>query len=374
MSRIKIAFIISNLAQGGAEKQFVTLINGLSHFAYDITVFLYACQIEPFYKDLESNTTITYKKNSLTNRNRFLKILEALKCIRAFLSSKEYDLVVSTLFMNNFLVRLAAPRFYKDKIIANVRTSIKLYNKWLLLSEKIQIKRSYLVFNSYKTLKDFSSILLPKYHSRLGVIQNGFLIPNSQSICDQLIFGSLGRFSSEKNILQVVRVFRDLVQIYPEIKLIIQGHHGNQYDEIVNTTVLKNLEIRQKNPETNNFYSSIKIMVIPSLFEGCPNVLFEALLRRKICIISEGANSDNYIIHGVNGLVYDGTDKGLKGVMLSVIKGMSTLEEANLIEEGYQYAIKNFSVTEMISKYDRLFISIYEKNKSSIHSENNSSL
>jgi glycosyltransferase involved in cell wall biosynthesis len=300
--------------------------------------------------------------------------LEAIKSIRAFLKSDEYDLVVSTLFMNNFLVRIAAPGFYKNKIIANVRTSIKLYNKWLLLSEKIQIKRSYLVFNSYKTLKDFSNILRPKYHSKLSVIHNGFLIPKSQDKCDQIIFGSLGRFSSEKNILQVVRVFRDLEQTYPDIKLIIQGLYGNQYDEIVKAALSKNLEIRQKNPDTDIFYSSIKIVVIPSLFEGCPNVLFEALLRRKVCIISEGANSDDFIINGVNGLVYDGTDKGLKEAMSSVIKSMPILNENKMIEEGYQYALTNFSVAEMVNNYERLFISIYEKNKSSIHTKDNSSL
>jgi glycosyltransferase involved in cell wall biosynthesis len=374
MSRIKIAFIISNLAQGGAEKQFITLINGLNNFAYDITVYLYACQNEPFYKDLELNTSITYRKNRLTNRSSILKILEAIKSIRAFLKSDEYDLVVSTLFMNNFLVRIAAPGFYKNKIIANVRTSIKLYNKWLLLSEKIQIKRSYLVFNSYKTLKDFSNILRPKYHSKLSVIHNGFLIPKSQDKCDQIIFGSLGRFSSEKNILQVVRVFRDLEQTYPDIKLIIQGLYGNQYDEIVKAALSKNLEIRQKNPDTDIFYSSIKIVVIPSLFEGCPNVLFEALLRRKVCIISEGANSDDFIINGVNGLVYDGTDKGLKEAMSSVIKSMPIINENKMIEEGYQYALTNFSIAEMVSNYERLFLSIYEKNKSGIHAKDYSSL
>lgn len=365
MSKIKIAFIISNLGQGGAEKQFVQLISNLDSSRFDITVFLYACQVEPFYKELESNKNIQYKTSVLTYQNRLLKIIEAIISIRNFLKSDKYDLVVTTLFMNNLLVRLAAPRFYNNKLIANVRTSLELYTKKLIIAEKFQIKNSFLVFNSKRTFTDFIAIINQKFHSRLSFIYNGYDLPQNQpSRKSQQFFGSLGRLNTEKNILQAIRVFQEFEKVNPGARYIVQGHFGNQYLAIKETVTSDKIEIREKNPDIETFYNSINVLILPSILEGCPNVLFEALLRKKICIVSKGANSDGFIQNGINGFEYDGTDDGLLQAMIGVSELFNTATLEKIINTGFQYAVKNFSITTMVSQYEQLFLNIYEKNKS----------
>lgn len=367
MSKIKIAFIISNLGQGGAEKQFVTLIKNLDINRFEIHVFLYACQVEPFYNELHTNKSIQYKATALKNKSKILKITEAIFSIRRFLKSGRFDVVVTTLFMNNFLVRLASPSCYSKKVVANVRTSFDLYTRKLILSEKIQIRSSYLVFNSKKTYSEFARIFNQKYNTRLRCIYNGFELPqkNISNLLSSPIFGSLGRLSIEKNVLQAVRVFQEFEKKNPGIIYVIQGHYGNQYLTIKETVTSDRIEIREENPDIELFYDSINVLILPSLFEGCPNVLFEALLRKKLCIVSKGANSDGFIKNGINGFVYDGTDNGLLQTMIIVKKIMNTSAENEIREAGYQYAVNNFSVSSMVTQYEKLFIEIYEKNKSS---------
>lgn len=365
MSKIKIAFIISNLGQGGAEKQFVQLISNLDISVFDATVYLYACQVEPFYKELETNKNILIKISKLANKNKLLKIIEAIGSIRRFLKIGNYDLVVTTLFMNNYLVRLAAPKSYKNRLIANVRTSLKLYTKQHIIAEKLQIRKSYLVFNSKKSFTDFIGIINNKHQRKLSFIYNGFDFPqNPISDRTSLIFGSLGRLNIEKNILQPVRVFQEFEKEFSGSKYIIQGHFGNQYEAIKNKVTSANIEIRDKNPDIESFYNLINVLILPSLFEGCSNVLFEALLRKKLCIISVGANSDGFIINGVNGFVYDGTDDGLKQVMITVKQLFNTPNIKQITEAGYEYAVNNFSITSMVNQYEQLFLKIYEENKS----------
>lgn len=367
MTKINIAFIISNLGQGGAEKQFIHLINNLDISKFEINVFLYACQKKTFYKDLDTNRNIKYKTAKLSSKNKALKIAEALISIRNFLISEKFDIVVTTLFMNNFLVRLAAPRFYNNRFVANVRTSLDHYSIKHIIAEKFQIKNSFLVFNSKKTYSQFIKIINRKFHKRLSYIYNGFELPYDpiSKYPISLVFGSLGRLSKEKNILQVVRVFHKFKKRNPNAKYIIQGSFGNQYNEIKKILISESVEIREMNPEIEDFYNSINVLILSSLFEGCPNVLFEALLRKKICIISTAANSDNFITNGFNGFVYDGTDNGLLKVMNLAKKVYNTSRAEDIKKQGYLYAASNFSLSSMVKQYEQLFVKIYEENKNS---------
>ena len=376
MLKIKIAFIISNLGQGGAERQFTSLMTHLNPSIFDITLFLYAVQVEPFYGESIKSQNIKIEKSKLKSRFFVLKIAEAILRIRGYLNNNEFDLVVSTLFMNNLLVRLAAPSRYSNRIITSMRTSLTTYPPWYIFWEKHLIKNSYIIFNSKKSLEGFRAIIPARNHNRLKLIYNGFETNVKSEITNSQLFtfGSLGRFNKEKNILQVVRVFKEIEQKLPGSRLIIQGHYGNQYEEIIQAASSKSIEIREKNPDTDTFYSSINVLILSSLFEGCPNVLFEALLRKKICIVSVGANSDNFIINDDNGIVYDGTDDGLKLAMLKVIQVINTPAEIKIKEEGYMYALRNFSIETMISNYENLFINIYEENKSRLYSKDHPAL
>ena len=363
MSKIRIAFFISNLGQGGAEKQFVALINSLDSRKFEKHLFLYAYQKEAFYQEILGNTDVTVVTNKLQNKFPLRKILEAGFYIKRQLKDVDYDVVVSTLFMNNFLVRLFAPQKYRDKFVANVRTSLGFYTKWHVLGEKIQIKKSYLVFNSLKTQNNFRNIISPKFHSRLHLIYNGFEVPNEKFEQNHgIIFGCLGRSSFEKNLIQAVRIFQQFETPGLSSKLIIQGNEGNQHAEMLAQITSKNISIKGKDTEIDKFFQSIRVLIIPSLFEGCPNVLFEALLRRRICIISKGANSDNFIENGLNGFVYDGSDASLLDSLQKVTTILGTPKETEVIEVGYNYALQNFSIENMVKNYERLFLQINESN------------
>jgi len=363
MKKIKIAFIISNLGQGGAENQFVKLITNLDKSRFDVKVLLYAAQTKPFFEEELIYSKIETNKHKLKNRIIPLKILEALIVINRFLKETQFDIVVTSLFMNNLFVRLAAPSFYGNRIITNMRTSIQNYSSFYRFCEKLLINKSYIVFNSKKSLSEFKSFIPNKYHKRLHLIYNGYAIVEKfiKSSKHDVVFGSLGRMSKEKNILQTVRVFQKFEIDNSDYSLIIQCHFGNQYEAIKNCIVSRNIEIRKKKTDIEVFYDSIDILILPSIFEGCPNVLFEALLRRKICIVSEGANSDDFIKDGVNGFVYDGTDQGLHSTMLIVSKLIKNYSANEIIENGYNYASNNFSINQMVNKYENLFDTINGK-------------
>lgn len=364
--RIKVLFVCSNLGQGGAEKQFVELILGLNKRIFDVNLLLYAKQSEPFFFDRLIKSEINIKTNSLKNNFSIFKIIEALRHIRRVLKDEKFDLVISTLFMNNLFVRIIAPKRYKNKIVTSMRTSPRNYSWAYKLCERILIKNSFIVFNSFNSLNEFKLIINKKFHNRFYLIYNGFKIPiniNNDSKRYK-IYGFLGRISVEKNPIQIVRVFENYNLFRKKYKLVMKGSRGNQYDEIVSNYKNSNLIFEEPSTNTEIFFNSIDVLIISSVFEGCPNVLFEAMLRKKLCIISVGANSDNFVKNLQNGITYDGSDKDLFRAIKDIEQIIGTSKIDEILSNAYDYSKNKFNMDFMIEQYQSLFETIYEKNKS----------
>jgi glycosyltransferase involved in cell wall biosynthesis len=368
--KIKIGFFISNLPQGGAENQFVQLIKGINKQIFDVHVVLYAYQTEAFFIEIFSIKNISVTTNKLKYSFFLFKIIEALAYLKTTLSINKFDLVYTSLFMNGLFLRIVAPRHYKNKIVASMRNSIKSYSNFYLLAEKHLIKKSFLVFNSKSPLNDFKNISNEKFHNRLFSIYNGYNF-NTDILTIKRInskgvnIGALGRQTLQKNFIQLARVF---IEIHDnKNKLIFQGNFADETNKI--NRLLENdftkFEMRKPNPNIDTFFKDINILVLPSHYEGCPNVLFEAMIRKRICIVSNGANSDDFLIDGQSGFVYDGSDEGLLKSLKSAISIIGTKKEEEITNNAFNYASKNFSTEVMVNKYEELFKNIYEKNKSS---------
>ena len=107
--------------------------------------------------------------------------------------------------------------------------------------------------------------------------------------------------------------------------------------------------------------------LITSSFEGCPNVLFESLLCGNFNIININANTDNFIVDGYSGLVYDGSDNDLIKKINYFKQLYINKEHYYMINNGLNYCRSNFSIKKMVYKYENLYQHIinkfhYEKN------------
>jgi glycosyltransferase involved in cell wall biosynthesis len=370
MNKIKILFVISNLPQGGAENQFLQLIKEINKQVFDVHVVLYAYQKKAFFNEIFLIENITITTNRLKYDYFLFKIPEALTYLKNILSVNKFDLVYTSLFMNGLFVRLVAPRHYKNRIVAGMRNSIKSYSTFYLLAEKHLIKKSFLVFNSKSPLNDFKKISKEKVHHRLFSIYNGYnfqtkILTVKEKKLNGVVLGALGRQTKQKNFIQLARVFNEIP--HNNNKIIFQGNSSDETNEIERLLEnnLTNFEMRKPNPDIDSFFKDINILVLPSHYEGCPNVLFETMIRKRICVVSNGANSDDFVIDGQSGFVYDGTDEGLLQSLKSAIAIIGTKKEEQIIENAYNYAAKNFSMEVMVNKYEKLFKEVYEKNKSS---------
>lgn len=370
---MRICFITSHLRQGGAERQVVELIKILSKKNYQITLLLYQSDII-FYQEISDLPIEIICNKKKIQRNKFINWYDNIRFLRSVLKKNKFDILHTFLFFNGLIVRLFAPTKYYNRILFSVRNSYEAVNGLFKLSERFLIRRSILVFNSQKSLDQFLGIPgTKKFKHKTFLIYNGFdekkFAAPDKTYHDKIEFGNVGRISLQKNQIQLVAALdefkrsaddafslRIIGDPEPEIK-------NHLLKKINQSSIKDHIEVMDSQSNIETYYKKFDVFILSSKYEGCPNVLFEALLARCFCIISKGANSDNFIEHNINGLVYNDSDEDL----VAKLKYLNSIYKKNMfytiIENGYRYALENFTLNNMAEQYQNIYTIITNSNR-----------
>lgn len=361
-SKIKLCFILSHLPQGGAERQTINLITGLDSSRYDVTLILYD-NTEVFYKEI-NELPIHLQVHQSSRAGKLFRAIANVLYLRRILSENDFDILHTLLFHNGFWVRFVAPRKYSQRIIYSIRNDLKDGPGIYLFFEKFLIRRSIAITNSMKAMDQLKDMVGEKYHHKIFNIYNGFDVQRFNQdkpspLGEKIIIGTVGRQVAQKNQIQILEAIKQISGRYP-VHFFLIGDKANDSSNINEDYVTSNrmencVTILDSQPEIESFYRLFNIFVLSSVYEGCPNVLFEAMLARCLCIVSQGANSDNFVHDGTNGLVYDGSTSMLVAKLEAAIEMLRSGKGAGIIGNGHKYAQDNFSLDQMVSSYETIY-------------------
>ncbi|HBE42572.1 MAG TPA: hypothetical protein DDW27_15490 [Bacteroidales bacterium] len=366
--KIKICFVLSHLPQGGAERQTINLIKGLKASDYEITLLLYA-NTEIFYREV-FELPIKIIVNQTQKANKVIRNLKNAFFLRKVLKDSDFDILHTLLYHNGFWVRILAPRKYKDRIIYSIRNTVDAIPWSSRLAEKILVKKSIVVTNSQKVLEQYIDIVGERHRFRVSNIYNGietarFLCDEPPGISGKTIIGTVGRQTALKNQIQILQAVNIISKTKPVHFFLIgdktQGRSVDNERFVRDHQLSEIVTLLDSQHDIETYYRKFNIFVLSSLNESCPNVLFEAMLSKCLCIVSEGANADKFISDGLNGLVYDGSLPMLVSKLNVALELISGNKHHPMVNAGFDYAFQNFSTDSMMMKYNRLYNSIVHK-------------
>ncbi len=125
----------------------------------------------------------------------------------------------------------------------------------------------------------------------------------------------VGRLVHEKGVMELITAFKELTEQVKGVELIVAGK-GPALQDMVGLASGLGIGGRVRFlgwvPHVNliNLYNEATMLVLPSFSEGLPYAVLEAMAAGRPVISSDVSGMRELITHGVNGLLYDISERG----------------------------------------------------------------
>ncbi len=319
---IKIAFITTGLATGGAEMMLFKLLTRIDRNKFSpIVVSIIAGG--KFVDRIKALNIPVYFLGMRRGRPNPLGVLKLIK----ILNKIKPDLIQGWMYHGN-LIALIGNYLTKNKIpvlwsihhtvdsLKNEKVSLATIIKVTsILSEKVtkvifsshigQVQHLHLGYdvNNALTINDnFDISFLDKPSGFQANMSNSIRLPK-----DSIVIGSLARYHPMKDHLNLISSASKMVKVYPELHFVLAGVYiDTDNDELMSRILHFGIEDRvhllgeiQYVPE---FMTSLNIFTSSSAFgESFPNVIGEAMTCRTPCVVTDVG--DSKFIVGDTGIV-----------------------------------------------------------------------
>lgn len=280
----KVTFILPNLMPGGAERVIVTLMNGLKRDEFEPSLLL-IYQGGPLRDIVAADTPV----NELKHRGNIL--LSALRVL-VFLLRHKSDIVVSTMAPVNFTTLLLKPFLRDRKII--VREAIT--PSYLF---KAHSRFAPLVRFLYKSLYPMADLIISPSRQIVDELKNDLnmgklnhiWLPNPVNVeairSSQLVardhngpmFVCSGRLHSQKGYDRLIPALAEFLPDRPwSLTILGEGPERASLEKLIADYALNEhifLAGHVQNPW--GYCASADCLLLPSRWEGLPNVVLESL-------------------------------------------------------------------------------------------------
>ncbi len=171
------------------------------------------------------------------------------------------------------------------------------------------------------------------------------------------VVGIFGELKFKKRIPLWIGALRD-AGLLDRVGLLIVGRIEEETRQILQDPVLapRSLFIpfcpRENLP---GLYGACDFIAIPSLFDGMPNVLLEAMASRVVPIVSDAGGMKEVVIPGQTGFIFPAEDRAAAGRVTAQALSLSDEELAAMGDRARDHVIKHFSLAEEIARLEEIF-------------------
>ena len=347
----RILCLIDSLASGGAQRQMVGLASLLQEKGYELKVVTY--YDIPFYNSFLEEKGVNYESLQC-GKGLFSRLSAINRAIKEFMP----DVVISYLDTPNIIACILKSKNRNWKLIVSERNT----TQQLSLRERIKFFlyrfANLIVPNSYSQ-GEFISKKYPGLKKKCHVITNfvdtiAFSPSEEIKPSKTLRIVGVGRVSKQKNIPVLIKAVKDLIDRGYDIRVDWYGKRFGSYDECSALIELYNLKMfkfhEPFNPITEK-YREADLFVLPSIYEGFPNVLCEAMACGLPSVVSNVCDNGRIVEDGVNGYLFPpNSQEKLVEAIISFIN-LTHVQRLSMRRKSREYALKAFSSESFLTKY-----------------------
>lgn len=368
-SKIKIVYVITSTGVGGAEKILCKTVMGMDYNKYNLSICSLKKKGEKA-KELEKHG-ITVDCLNMANKEGvigWLTSIIALVRLYSYLKKREPLIVHSFLFRANILARVAGYLVGVPIIISSVRVmgGEKCYYHCL------ERMTSFMVDHYVSVSEGVKEYIIKKSKIRahkISVIYNGIEVRRVNSVQvrsgkfpfeikdgDRVVV-AVGRLHKQKGYRYLLQAIARVGVEVPRVKLIIVGE-GEEENNLKN--LVKLLDLTSKiifaglRDDVEMILERAELFVLPSLWEGMPNVLLEAMIAGKPVIATDVGGISEVVINGETGVLVAPKDSdALANAILNLFKDKMKAE--NMGKAAGNRVEKHFSISGTLEKTENLY-------------------
>lgn len=361
----QLIFLTLSLTKGGAERVICNMCN--EHFVkqYRVTV-ISLMAAEPEY-DLHPDVTVLYvdKRPEQYRQNMAVRFVRRRKALASLLKKLEREdgrigALISFLPEPNFLITSLAPRRGYPVIISVRNDPAKEYASSVrrLLMKMLYKRADGYVFQTQEA-RDYFSF-------STHIIKNSAVIPNSlgKEFLDVPVRAfskkeivSVGRLEAQKAPLLLIHAFAGIHAEFSEYRLLFYGEGSlreEMQEEIKKAGLDEKIIIKGNTDRIRDDVGQASLFVLPSIYEGMPNALMEAMALGVPCVATDCpcGGPRSLIKSGKNGiLVPVGDERELGKAMADLLKN---LPKAALMGRRAQEITKELAPERIYRQWDGL--------------------
>lgn len=369
---VKILFVLRMIGFGGAERQVVELCQGMDKNKFEISVVLFFHD-EGFFEELKAAgvkihilaTKETYKRKAIPELIRLMKaekfdivqnmlpIANLAGGVAARLSGTRPVVVGSLRNANPFswrdlfcLMDLAALNFLNDCVVTNSATGKKFaVRDYRLPAGKIKV-----IYNG----KDFS-----QYQTSAGgqEIRRELNIPEGH-----LVVTTIGRIARQKGYEYLVEAANILIkQKNRKAVFLIVGKGEETFEEIQSLirkySLDKDVRLLGVRQDIAEILAVSDVFVLPSLWEGLPNVLLEAMIAGVPVVATDIEPNREVIENNQTGLlVPPKSSPALAEAIMAIVDNSG--QAAAFKKAAYARVSQKFTKNRLVKDYEEFYQSL----------------
>jgi glycosyltransferase involved in cell wall biosynthesis len=376
MPRRRILYAIASLEQGGAERQLAELIRGLDTDRFE--PFLALCNTtDQLGYDLPVGRPFSLEAPGGPDNAALVRLVKVIRDLRP-------DIVHTYMGAMNihgrFAARAASLWGHRPRAVSSVRCT-RLPRKEVAREVFTHALVDRYIVNSAGIRDE----LVHRAHldpARIDIIENGVSLTRFAPLApaakadvrrEYAIEGARallmpGRVCAQKNQLSIVRALAMMKRrgtLSPDLRVLFAGRGE---DSSYGVAVKALARVAGLGPwvrflgvvsPIQGLLASVDGVLLPSYYEGLPNVVLESMACGTPAIVSPAANTDRLVVEGREGLTCAGTDPDDIAAALERFQSLTPAALGEMGQAGRAHASERFAVGRMVARtmdvYDRLF-------------------
>lgn len=240
--------------------------------------------------------------------------------------------------------------FFRKKYDYNIACGKLVYDYYTKNSSYVNKNNTIILSNAI----DISEIKEYMFNDTEKIYEE-FKIPRNKTI-----LGFVGRLTEAKGIIPFIKEVSKNREKFNDCIFLLVGS-GEQKMEV--KSLLRNLKLNDlfiltgHQDNVYKFYPIIDIFFLPSLYEGLPMVILEAMSFKKPIVAMDVGSINELVKNDKTGILIEAENykKFLEG--LKELKEQKIKRE-NLMNNGFNYVKKNFDIKVYINNMENLYDSI----------------